>query len=485
MFKIFILLYSLSIGTSEVANKTDTYQSGIDSGSEVAESIWALTRLYHAADSIYQELILERLNDEYLKDGLQQEENEFDTIYRLNNHLENEELLLYLLLQIESQNKRETLFLKFYNSTENQRLKTVNTVAKNGGSISSEYIDVNTFTFVHFLIDYYDLENNIRNDEFYGHFTDYWIENLKSIPSSGLSRDIHFFTIFNSLYKKRKFEDIQPIYSELISIKHLPYSILKRNLYWDLEFAMYQLGAVDKSIEVQRKKLIPIVEHLGAPEFINRIYSSHGGYLYLLGNYIEAREVFNMALKNKEKISDSGLTLLYNNLSLVYYKTGENSRYIDTQLQALEHARSLENHSRVLTIFRNLHIFYRKNKNWDLAEQYIDRAEELALELDNIDDLISVYNSKAVYLDQYLNDVDSAKSYLEKAESHFNSETEIRTRVRVLYEKAKLLNKNQEYTDSRELLTSIISDWSSELNTPAYLDILLQIANVEYLVGNR
>ena len=485
LFSMLLLLLQFSVEPDQITEQAEAYYSNIESGHEVAASSWALVRLYHAADSVNQQKIHGKLDNEFIRHELRGNSDEASSISRLNKEFQNEKLLLYLLLQSQDQKERESLYKRFYETNQYvSQLRELNQHVVDNQSIDFRLLPHDQFSFSHFLTIYYNHNVDVLDPEISDRFTKYWVKNADRIRSNGLKNDLHFFTLFYSIYENREFEKIPPLYDDLISINYLPYSVILRNFYWHLEFALYQVGRVDKSLYIQRTHLIPLAQYLDNQQFTNRIYSSHGGYLYLIGSYQEAKRIFLKALE-EDDISDSDLTRIYNNLSLIYYKTGENRNYIDTQLQALEHARNVENKAAILTIYRNLHIFYRKNKNWDLAEQYIDLAEELALELDNIDDLISVYNSKAVYLDQYLNDVDGAKLYLEKAEFHFNADTEVRTRVRVLYEKAKLLNKNQEYTESRELLTGIISDWSSELNTPAYLDILLQIANVEYLLGNR
>ena len=486
MFSLLILLFSFTIGPDQVSSQAETYQANIQSGENLAESIWALTRLYHAADSENKELILRSMTKETLVSGLKSQSDEFSSISWFNEHFESEELLLYQMLQIEETSKREQFFLSFYESYgDNYSLKELNRSVVQEEPIKTDLIPHEKYSFSHFLIDYYDLTVDVRDPELFARFADYWASNSEQITSDNVLGELHFFTLFNSLYKEREFQKIQNLYDVLTDLHKIPYSVLSRNFYWDLEFALYQLGYVDKSLEVQRNHLLPIAEYLGNDDHLNRLYTSHGGYLYLIGRYIEAREVFNLLLEKQETLSDTDLTRLFNNLSLVYYKTGENSKYVNTQLQALDHADSYDNFSHILNIYRNLQIFYTKNKNWDLAEQYINLAEELALDVENYQELISIYVSKAEMEFQHLNNIENAFNYLEKAQTHFNSDTEIRTRVRVLYEKAKLLNKNQEYTESRELLTGIISDWSSELNTPAYLDILLQIANVEYLLGNR
>jgi len=485
MLTTLLLLLFLPLDTSKVHQNIELYQANIEKEVQIAESIWALTRTYHAGDSTKKETILNKLSNSLLKTELEVSADIYQAIHSLNKFYKDEHLLLYLLLHTENLHERETLFETFYTATENNQLQEINRQAKYGNVVSRDLLSQEEADFEHFLIYYYDIDNNIKDDRFYKEFVNYWINNKNLLSTDRLVDELHLVILFTELYSERNFSKIDLLSSNFFEVQRLPYSILSRNFYWDLEFSFYQNGYVEKSLEVQREHLIPIAEYLGNQEHLHRIYSSHGGYLYLIGNYLEAREVFNTSLENIDEISDSHLTLLYNNLSLVYYKTGENRKYIETQLQALEHAQSLENNSRILTIYRNLQIFYAKNKNWDLASQYIDLAEELALDVENYQELISIYVSKAEMEFQHLNNIENAFNYLEKAQSHFNSDTEIRTRVRVLYEKAKLLNKNQEYTDSRELLTGIISDWSSELNTPAYLDILLQIANVEYLLGNR
>jgi tetratricopeptide (TPR) repeat protein len=258
-----------------------------------------------------------------------------------------------------------------------------------------------------------------------------------------------------SAYQLRNYGDLVKLYDKIRSNVFIPPSSLKRSIYWAIDFAFYRYGEIDKSLEIQRQFTIPISQYIGDHYGLNSIYASHGGYLYILGLYSQARDIFLTAL-DQGSHSNQVLTRLYNNLSLVYFKTGESSKYVDTQFLALEIAREENNYDHQIKIYRNLHVFYRKNRNWDLASQYIDLAAELAIETENISDLITIYISKAVFEDQYLKNRENAFLNLDLAESIINENTEPRFIARVFAERAMLLRKNQNLNQSLEYLIASV-----------------------------
>lgn len=259
MFSFLFLLLQLSVEPDKITNQAELYYGNIESGHEVAVSTWALSRLYQAADSAHQQRILGLLDNEFIHSALNETHDEFSSISRLNEKFHNEELLLYLLLQSEDPQKREKLYESFYESNRREsQLREFNRQVVDGETIDSGLLHHDQFTFPHFLIEYYDLTLDSRNADFFDSFTDFWIDNIDQVGANSLISELHIFTIFNSAYKARNYEQVPSLYDRLTSINSIPYSVILRNLYWDLEFAHYQLGYVDKSIEVQREHLIPI-----------------------------------------------------------------------------------------------------------------------------------------------------------------------------------------------------------------------------------
>lgn len=483
---MFITLFILVLSSTsiDIEKLTEQYLSSIENKTEVAESVWALNRLYFSADSTHRSLILNKVDNDMIRRALVENNRESESVQEMNEHFISEELLLYLLLNQREQSDREQLFNKFYQSSDKTSLKELNQYAVRGEKIPYNFFEVEKFGFEFFLAQYYYPFIDISNSDFNRDFGKYWVDEFSNHQPKGLREDLHLVSVFNSLYAEREFQEIKKIYDSLLSTQFLPPSVLTRDLYWDLEFSMYQIGLMDRSLEVLRKYLIPTVNHLGNQQIIQRINSTYGAYLFLIGRYDEAKEVFLSALDQEGELSNNDLTRLYNNLSLVFFETGESSKYIETQLKALGLAQSTNNLEHQLNIYRNLHLFHFKNRNWETAYDYLSQAEEIAEVNELYDQLISVYTFKAALMSETTNNFNEVLNLLNAAESLISNDTDVRTYVRVLFEKANYLQRNNQLQESKQVLSEILSTRGGELITPVYLEISLKIANIDFRLNN-
>lgn len=372
---ILILLFSTVNPSSEVTTQIEEYAKVVNSDNAQPEYLWVTAVLYHSLNNSLKKSLLSQLNDPKLhnifkSNGLR------SSALELGFELNNEYLLLSYLLNQPDRSLRQAAFEKFYqNSAPNNSLKNLNGVVVQEEIVNFEEHNLVEFPFAAFLLTHYQYTIRVVNEEFYENFLlaidQFDVRNV-------LMRDLISSAKFNSYYNLDKFSDIVDSYDEYMNLSIFPISSDLRDLYWSLDFVMYRTGYIDKSLEVQRNFTIPLSEYLDDLSSLNAIYSSHGGYLYMIGKYQEARDVFQTALQWSDQLSDQNLTQLYNNMSLVYFKTGESGKYVETQLKALEHAQSYDDYDHQVSIYRNLHIFYRKNQNVDLAHQYINEAAELA-----------------------------------------------------------------------------------------------------------
>jgi tetratricopeptide (TPR) repeat protein len=241
---------------------------------------------------------------------------------------------------------------------------------------------------------------------------------------------------------------------------------------------------VDKSLETQRNFTIPISKHLELGSTLNSILTSHGGYLYQIGKYQEAKQTFLSILDQTENLPLSSQASLYNNLGLVYFKTGESTNYVESQIKALNVAKELNNYDFQSRIYRNLHLFYRSNQNWELSRQYINQAQTLAEENSNTDELVTINISKALFEDQYLNNRDKAFEHLHKAKSLIDSLGITRLENRVDFEIANFNLKENNYKYSIDLLEQIKSRSVGDSDTKTYLEMTIKIAQIQTFLDN-
>jgi tetratricopeptide (TPR) repeat protein len=125
------------------------------------------------------------------------------------------------------------------------------------------------------------------------------------------------------------------------------------------------------------------------------------GSLNNLGNlysdlqmYDKANELFDQALKLSEKIKGPGSDPL-DNIGNVYFRQGNFQRAIDHYLKALEMQRNNNDRVGVLNTITNIGIAYTKANQPKLAQQYLNEAEKMAMELKLYSFLPSILKNNA------------------------------------------------------------------------------------------
>lgn len=458
----------------------------IERGEQLSEALWAISQYYRESE-IYREKLFRQARS--LGAGwlglLDRDSFNPHSLYRLALHFQNEHLLLYLQLfhLPEDREKRMEYFDEFYSRSQVTSLKELIRKVAKAEPIRAEELP-RTWDFSHFLLIYY-LENRYPDsEEFYSDVVPLLLEMTdQAVESRPVQRDYLFASLFQALYMSDRFQEIIPFYEMLTNLKHLPSVRLKRNIYQALDFTLYRSGLVERSLEIQRLHTIPLSRLLGDREGLSAILATHGGYLFLLGRYPEAKATFQTALSDSSHLTPYNRTLLLNNLSLVYYKLGEMHRYVETQMQALDHAVERSDYGHQLRIYRNLHIYFRETGNRELALQYMERAVELAEESGTENDLASLLISRAVFHDRYLSQPDQALSYLQEAEELLESTTDYRLQVRILSERAELLRSRGALDRSREIYRQVYSIGALNNNSPMLLEALVNMASVELEIG--
>jgi CHAT domain-containing protein len=451
--------------------------------SDTPESIWATTLLYYSTPDSLKDEVYESIESELVKHGLESADNFKESVGEINQLYKDESLLLLSLLLESDAKVRESLYSGFYDENEYGPLQFINLHAKNGTKIEPESIDISEFRFYHFLLSFYMSANSIVETKFFEEFSTYWSTRLAQSQFDDITKELLLATVFKAAYEINNYSIARDYFEPSFEYTFLPPSNLKRNYLWGIDFMLSRLGQVDKSIRIQQELTIPLSRFINDQNGLNSIQVSLGANLYHLGNYQKAREIFTGMMAHTDEFSPAALSRLYNNLSLIYFKTGESAEYVDLQSRALDLAIEIENYGYQLQIYRNLHIFHRKNRNWDLAEQYILRAIELASDTDNVNDQISIYISRAAFEDQYLNNRKEAFRHLKSAEDLVDESTGTRHRISVIAELSKLLNKEENWEASKELQLEIIKLSLDAGDPSTYLEAYVELAFVHFQLG--
>lgn len=451
------------------------------------ESLWSLAQYYMEGED-HRDILMRtgrKMDIDWIS-WLDPEDPDPLHFYEIARHFEDERLLLYLLLNaIPTEELRES-FDQFYQTTSRDELKDLNRRIAEGETISLDHLKRHRYDFSTFLILYYP--DRFTTAE----------ENLTELLAQLLSdqvilyqqvlephkRDFLLASQLIALYDNNNYSPIVASYQQFSDLSWLPRTEFKLSLYWALDYVMYRAGHIDKSLEIQREHTIPIAQQTKNFSSLNAILAAHGANLYTLGKYNESREVYLSALSDNLNQTPINQTRLYNNLSLVYYKLGDNNNYIETQLKALEVAISEDSYTHQLNIYRNLHIYYRNNNNWDLALSYIQEARRIAEAIANKDELASIIISQSVYFSNFLNDHDTALSLLQEARLLLDATADYRLQVRVLYEKAKLYTRTGRPDKSREIYYQVKALGAENNNDRMYLEALVDLADIETGLGN-
>ena len=478
---LFLLLPGMAISQPD---KSSFYTNHLDRAIPEPEMVWGATILYNSLSDSEKQHFLNDLSNQETKNILERNTTS-RSILHFSKKFEDEQLLLAYLLNERSADTRAAEFEDFYSSySDTPDLKELNYRIVHEINLDDEFFDSEPDEFTIFLLDNYNRLIRVTDNNFYQYVISQKDRFLVQKKVENLNRELYLAAYFNALYTLNRFSEIEEIYDELINLEHFPISYEKRNLFWGLDYVMYTLGFLDRSLEVQREFSLPLSDFLGDESGLHNIYSSHGGYLYMLGKYREAREVFESTLMRSDNLSDQNLTRLYNNLSLVYFKTGESGRYIETQLRALEHSQSYDNYDHQIQIYRNLHIFYRKNHNFDLARDYINRSADLASSINNDEDLISILISKSVFETDFIGDIEKADSYLSETEALLNDETSGRFRIRILSSRADILMEQKKYSEALKIRKEVANLATAQNNSSLYLANLVQKSELNMLLGN-
>jgi tetratricopeptide (TPR) repeat protein len=207
-------------------------------------------------------------------------------------HLEDEHLLLSYLLLEEDIERRTEIYESFYNNYPGLGLRELNDLVKDGEKLDEKSITNSTIGFEHFLISFHVSNNNVTSDEFFNQVKTLWQQTEGSSVIPTASKSYQIASILKAYYETGEYGSINGLYNEFHHLQKLPHSKIKLNLLWGAEFALYRLGHVDKSLETQRKFTIPISNFLELNSTLNSILASHGGYLYQIGKYQEAKNYF-------------------------------------------------------------------------------------------------------------------------------------------------------------------------------------------------
>ncbi len=476
MFQSILFALFLAFSPASGENYIEQYVDRYINPELTEESIWAAGVLYYTGPEEYREALLSRIEDKRIRELLSGHQDLAGYFQQAGFTFHSERLILAYLLHDDSEANRLETLETFYQDRERDGLYELNRMAANGDAWTEGIISNGGLDFEHFLVSFHVSSNNISSDEMFQQVLNYWKNNLNRDTENLEQNGLALATLLKAFYELGEYSHINSVYEQIHLLDQLPNSRLKLNLLWGSEFALYRLGYIDKSLQIQRSYTLPISEYLQNYSTLYSILASQGGYLYQIGRYQEAKSSFLSILNHADSLPDNFRISLFNNLSLIYYKTGESNEYVDTQLKALSIAQESDNYTLQSRIYRNLHIFYRKYQNWNLSEEYINKALNLAEVNNNKDDLISISISEAVFKNRYLDDTENAFQVLKSIKPLINKDSQYQLYIRVLFELNDIYLQTRDFPKSVEVLNKIKTLSSSISDTQNFLEATIRLS---------
>jgi serine phosphatase RsbU (regulator of sigma subunit)/tetratricopeptide (TPR) repeat protein len=145
------------------------------------------------------------------------------------------------------------------------------------------------------------------------------------------------------------------------------------------------------------------------------ILSNIGVLLTDQGDYTEALDYLNQALKLKKRYEPENVSKNYLNLGVAYENKGDTSKAINHYQKALKAAIKVDDHEDIATAYNNIGSYYYYRKDFKLAVDYLRRAvSEYELVGDGAGTAWALANIGSIKYQ--LGEIDSAYYYSKKAE---------------------------------------------------------------------
>ena len=325
-------------------------------------------------------------------------------------HCVNEPSIILSYLH-DNYNEQLIDLLSKYDLTEKEKFHL--NYIKNNSQSNSYPLD----TKPHFLDIYYF--DNILNDPNY--FPNDIIDDWKNVISNYSSDDLYqansitsFFTTIFALYNTNREAEIIEYSSKIDNPEQLPIITLSHRVLRFISFSAFSNGYYHYDISFNRKVLIPFTTFFSKEEE-TRARLDFGVSLYQFGNIHASLDELEKAYLNIDHVDDRTKSAILNNLGIVYYYTGLFEDYIQLILEALDYAKETNSQDLVIQYLNNLHVYYKKLENWNIAYEYLNRVHEKALEYGDKRNLILAYRSFATFHRDSENDIEKTIYYLKKA----------------------------------------------------------------------
>lgn len=365
------------------------------------------------------------------------------------------------------------------NDTRNKYVEIVDLNSK----VSTDILPYEKYPLIHFKLLMGENSRVYYSREYLSEALDIWVGLLeKEQIESELKHSILLSNVLRTASILQDDATVEKFSNDFISQTLLPNSIYKLRILGIIDFTFYVYGYYDRSLKLQRENSLPLANFLGEEDMVQRIKNRHGAYLYNLGKYEEAKNIYEGLYNDSETFEDQ--YSLFTNLGVSYLKLGQANKYISFQLRALDQKDKIEDYRSLLKIYRNLFIYYVSIKDNSTALTYIDEAKDVAVNNSDSTELSLIDFYLGSYYWSTHKDHQKALNFLKSAEQTLSPEQNYAKYVSLLVEKGTILYEIDSLHSAQNIFSQVQELALSKSDTPNYLDALVNLTAISLKKGN-
>lgn len=278
----------------------------------------------------------------------------------------------------------------------------------------------------------------------------YTIDTLSLMLKSGQHKKLSFDDLL-AIQKENRNQDSKVLlaYAEvLLSRKEIKTSPLKKAQAFIESGLNYSYAGEKERADSLLQRSIEICKRLNKKADLSNAYNMWAVHNSNLDNDSIAVQMYTLAITAAQEIKDTVLMLKpYRGLTGLFFKMGLLDKGIEYAESGLKLARIIGDKKLISSLANNTAIGYHKKKEYKKAMVYMKESLKITTEIGLIEPIIrNLSNIGTAYLE--VNELDSAKFYIEKAEKLLPKIDVPRTSVFTLAAMAELRNVEKKYTEA-------------------------------------
>lgn len=474
-----LLLNSLVVDWAESTRiQSKQYVSNLLTEENVEESFWALSEIFYSNCHIQDDIIKNLRNTDYQKYFSKincdkyTSEDAFDlqlkAIQKFSLENKSFNLLAYTLTQgklYDGVSYGNLLTLDWIQDIPERKLEFLRNIIQYKKLNISKYKGYSPLIYFGILTS--PNRNQYLDSELLNLAIVDWQRELINSELTPLNKSIYLSIIISAAYILYDDEIILKVSDSFLNADIFPNSYAKLRRINVIDFAYYVYGNYDESLKIQRNLSIPLSEFLNSTEEKQKIIKRHGAYLFTLGKYQESQKVY-LELYQTGLLNNDYTTL--NNLGITFLKLGQNNKYLQFQLDALD--QNINDYSSLLNIYRNLFIYYSSINDNNTAINYINKAKEVAQNNNDFTELARIESFLGTFYWNNYKDAEKSILHFEMAKSTLKKHSYESYRD-LLLGQSEIFIKTDSLSAAKSILDSLVNLTLSKSDTPAYLHTLL------------